>query len=71
MIKIKYENSWYGYQGRDGFALYIDGKKANIGLFISVAALRDHWNKYRVLLCAGYVRQSDGRFTKLSTTNPY
>ena len=55
MIKIKYENSWYGYQGRDGFALYVNGKKMHIGLFVSVCAIRDFWNNYRPMLCAGII----------------
>lgn len=29
-LKVKYENSWYGYQGRDGFALYVDGNKMHM-----------------------------------------
>ena len=55
MIKVKYKNSWYGYQGRDGFALYIDGKKMHIGLFVSVSALRDYWRKYMPMLSAGMI----------------
>lgn len=54
-LKIKYENSWYGYQGRDGFALYVNGKKTHTGLFVSVAAIRQYWNAYRPMLCAGII----------------
>ncbi len=56
-IRVKYENSWYGYQGRDGFALYIDGKKMHIGLFVSVVALRSFWAEYMPLLIAGFIPQ--------------
>lgn len=54
-ITIKYENSWYSYQGRDGFALYIAGKKMHTGLFVSVKAVREYWNEYRPMLCAGAI----------------
>ena len=55
MVKIKYENSWYGYQGRDGYALYVNGKKMHIGLFISITALRQYRNDYRHMLIAGII----------------
>jgi hypothetical protein len=55
MIRVKYENSWYGYQGRGGYALYINGKKMHSYLFISIAGLRAYWNKYRPLLIAGII----------------
>lgn len=55
MIKIKYENSWYGYQGCDGYALYVNGKKMHMGLFVSITALRQYWNEYRPMLIAGIV----------------
>lgn len=55
MIKIKYENSWYGYQGYDGYALYVNGKKMHIGLFVSITALRQYWNEYRLMLIAEIV----------------
>jgi hypothetical protein len=54
-IKIKYENSWYGYQGRDGFALYVNGQKMHIGLFVSVMTVREYWALYRPMLCAGLI----------------
>jgi len=54
-IRVKYENSWYGYQGRDGFALYVNGKKMHIGLFCSIAALRTYWHKYMICLLAGII----------------
>lgn len=57
MIQVKYENSWYGYQGRDGFALYVDGKKMHMGLFVSVSFLRAYWSKYMPMLIAGIVPQ--------------
>lgn len=55
MIKIKYENSWYGYQGHDGFALYINGKKMHSGLFHCVHGIREYWANYRLMLCAGVI----------------
>lgn len=55
MIRIKYQNLWYGYQGRDGYALYINGVKAHSGLFISIASLRQYWKEYRILLVAGII----------------
>lgn len=55
MIKIKLENSWYGYQGRDGWALYIDGKKMHSGLFHCITGVRMYWNLYRPMLCAGII----------------
>lgn len=54
-IKIKYTNSWYGYQGCDGYALIINGQKMHIGLFQSVYAIREYWNTYRECLCAGII----------------
>jgi len=55
MIRIKYENSWYGYQGMDGFALYIDGKKMHIGLFHRISCLREYWHTYQYILQAGII----------------
>lgn len=55
IIRVKYENSWYGYQGMDGFGLYINGEKMHGGLFVSVCALREYWNKYRLCLLAGII----------------
>lgn len=54
-IEVRYENSWYGYQGHDGFALYLGGKKMHIGLFVSVSALRDYWKEYMPLLVLGII----------------
>jgi hypothetical protein len=54
-IKIKYSNSWYGYQGRDGFALIINSQKMHTGLFNSVAFVREYWNNYRPMLCANII----------------
>jgi hypothetical protein len=54
-IKLKYENSWYGYQGRDGYALYINGEKMHIGLFNTISDIRDYWRKYMPLLIAGII----------------
>lgn len=54
-IRVKYENDWYGYQGRDGFALYINGKKMHVGLWVTISALRKYWNAYRPMLLAGQI----------------
>jgi hypothetical protein len=54
-IRVKYQNSWYGYQGHDGYALYINGQKMHTGLFNSVSALRKFWSLYRLMLCAGVI----------------
>lgn len=54
-IIVKYQNSWYGYQGHDGFALYINDQKMHTGLFSSVFALREFWSLYRPMLCAGVI----------------
>lgn len=58
MINVKYENSWYGYQGRDGFALYVNGQKMHIGLFCSIYHLRQYWLDYMPMLCAGIIPES-------------
>ncbi len=54
-IQVKYQNSWYGYQGHDGYALYINGQKMHGGLFISVIALRNYWSLYMPMLLAGII----------------
>ncbi len=54
-IKIKYMNSWYGYQGMDGFALIINGVKMHGGLFVSISALRLFWADYMPMLIAGLI----------------
>lgn len=54
-IKVKYQNSWYGYQGCDGFALYVNGQKMHIGLFVSIRALREYWHRYQPMLSCGEI----------------
>jgi hypothetical protein len=49
-IKIKTEKVPY----YEGLALYVNGRKVHIGVFVGLKALREFWSKYRVLLCAGY-----------------
>lgn len=49
-IKIKYESVPY----YEGLALYVNGHKVHIGVFVNLEKLREFWHTYRVLLCAGY-----------------
>lgn len=51
-IKIKTERVPY----YEGLALYVNGVKTHNGVFVNLAALREFWTTYRIMLCAGYKR---------------
>ena len=40
----------------EGLALYMTGKKAHLGVFVSLQAMRQFWHKYQVVLCAGWIQ---------------
>lgn len=43
MIKIKHETLF----GHTGFALYIDGHRAHLGIFTNLKGLRKYWHSFR------------------------
>lgn len=47
-----------------GYQLFFNGRACHIGYFVNVKALREFWNKYRVLIVAGYFQKLDGWYCK-------
>ena len=49
----------------DGYALYINDEKSHDGYFESLHALREFWNRYRVILLEGYIQTDSITFKKV------